>query len=112
MVRRPSPAVFRSRELDEYLRGLNPDSPIHLWVEDMEAVLKENMFAGESIPKRQIPAFYIDRYGVNNLYRYSHPEGYRSCYTLVNVQGLGVCPLILDIRTHGEYERIFGYRGR
>lgn len=110
MVRQPSPAVFRSQELDEYLRSLAPESRIRRWVEDMEAVLKEDMFAGESIPKRQILRFYIDQYGVNNLFRYTLPEAYRSCYTLLNMEGVGVCPLIIDLRSHEEYERIFRYR--
>jgi len=78
--------------VDECLRSLAPESRIRRWVEDMEAVLKENMFAGGSIPKRQIPRFYIDRYGVNNLFRYALHEAYRSCYTLLNMEGVGVCP--------------------
>jgi hypothetical protein len=71
----------------------------------MEKVLGENMYAGELIRKSQIPKQYIDRYGVNNLYRYSHPEGFRSCYTVVNC-----CPVILDIMSHAEYDKVFGYR--
>ena len=74
----------------------------------MEDVLKENMFAGEAILKSQIPQWYKDRYGVNNLYRYQHPEGCRSCYTLLNVDGLRVCPFVLDFLTHVEYDRVFG----
>ena len=78
----------------------------------MEAVLLENMFAGNLIVKKKIPAYYIERYGVNNLYRYRHPEGHRSCYTIFNREGIGVCPTILDLISHSEYERRFGYRKR
>jgi hypothetical protein len=39
------------------------------------------------------------------LYRYNHPEGYRSCYTIVNK-----CPRILDILPHPVYDRIFRYK--
>ena len=78
----------------------------------METVLKENMYAGQLVKKKQIPPHYIQRYGVNNLFRYAHPEGYRSCYTIFNVEGVGVCPHILDIMSHEEYDRIFGYRKR
>ena len=76
----------------------------------MEAVLRENLFAGDAIRKRLIPASYVERYGVNNLYRYAHPEGYRSCYTLVRIEDVGVCPVILDLLSHQEYDRVFGYR--
>ena len=109
MTRKPSPAVLRSKELDDYLRGLDQADKQRRWIEEMESVLKENMFAGENIRKMQIPPWYIDRYGVNNLYRYEHSEGHRSCYTLTNVEGIGVCPLIIDLMSHTEYNRRFRY---
>ena len=76
----------------------------------MEAVLKENMYAGTLVKKKQIHSKYIQLYGVGNLFRYRHPEGYRSCYTILHKEGIGVCPIILDIMSHDEYGRIFGYR--
>jgi len=88
------------------------DSKLRKWISDMEAVLKENMYAGNLIRKSQIPSYYVQRYGVTNLHRYQHPEGYRSCYTVSFVIGFGVCPTILDIKSHPEYEKIFGYGKR
>jgi len=110
MVRKPSSAVFRSPDLDDFLRQYN--SKFQRWIKDMETVLKENMFTGESVRKKQIPSRCIERYGVNNLFRYAHPEGYRSCYTIFYEEGIGVCPHILDLLSHEEYDRIFGYRKR
>jgi hypothetical protein len=51
----------------------------------------------------------VNRAGVNNLYHYDHPEGFRSCYTLVEFEGFGVCPLILDLKDHNEHARVFGH---
>lgn len=110
MVRKPSPAVFRSSDLGGFLKQYN--SKFRRWIEDMEAVLWENMLAGESVHKKQIPFRYIERYGVNNLFRYAHPEGYRSCYTIFYEEGIGICPHILDLLSHEEYDTIFGYRKR
>lgn len=110
MVPQPSPSVYRSRDLDDFLKSLNPDHRFRKWIGDMEAVLKENMFAGEPIRKKLIPAPYIEGYGVNNLFRYAHPEGYRSCYTLIKIDNVGVCPIVLNLLSHREYNRIFGYR--
>ena len=112
MVRRPSAAVFRSKNLNQFLSMQEPRSKFRKWIENMEIALKENMYAGEQIRKSQIPQHYIDTYGVNNLYRYAHPEGYRSCYTIFNEENFGVCPHILDIISHEEYNKIFGYRKR
>ncbi len=89
----------------------DPDHKFNKWIGDMKSVLKGNMFAGNHIKKKLTPQHYIRRYGVsNNLYRYEHPEGFRSCYALLDYDGLGVCPLILDLKTHSEYDKIFGYR--
>ena len=105
MTRKPSPKVFISEELAQLLRKLGPEHKIAKWISDMKMVLKENMFAGELIRKSQIPKQYLDHYGVNNLYRYGHPEGFRSCYTIFNGY-----PHILDIMSHAEYDRVFGYK--
>jgi len=72
MARKPSRAVFLSKELEDSLKRLDPDH--------------------------------------NNPYRYDHPEGFRSCYTLVMCEGLGVCPLIIDLKTHTDYDKVFGYK--
>lgn len=82
-----------------------PGDKVVKWLRDMALVLKENKLAGEQIGKSKIPQYYVRRHGVNNLYRYDHPEGYRSCYTIVNK-----CPLVLDINAHPEYDKIFGYK--
>jgi len=105
MVRKPAPKVFLSEDLAKLLRKLGPENKVSKWIDDMKMVLRENVFAGELIRKTQIPKLYVDRYDVNNLYRYSHPEGFRSCYTIVNG-----CPYILDFMSHPEYDKVFGYR--
>lgn len=112
MARRPSPEVHHSSWLEETISALDPDDRRRRWISDMDDTLKENMFAGEQVQKMLIPRHYVERYGINNLYRYQHPEGYRSCYTLVNYPGVGVCPLVLDFLNHPEYERLFGYKMR
>jgi len=108
--RKPAPRVFVSRDLFDLLRDLEADHKFVRWINGMKEKLLFNMLSGNSIQKRRIPKYYRDKYGVNNLFRYEHPEGYRSCYTLVIIEGVGVCPIILDLLSHPEYDRIFGYR--
>ena len=109
MVSKPSPAVHRIEELVSFLKRFGSAHKFNKWITDMESVLKANMFAGYYVPKNEIPEYYRRRYGVNNLYHYNLPEGFRSCYTLVDFGGL-VCPLILDLKDHKEHTRIFGHR--
>ena len=79
MRRERSPAVFLSEELDSLLKSLATNHKFVKWIKSMAEVLEENKFAGELIKKSQIPKLYVEQYHVNNLYRYNHPEGYRSC---------------------------------
>jgi hypothetical protein len=94
-----------SEELDALLKGVGPQHKFSKWINSMSDTLKENMYAGELIQKHMIPNYYVEKYGVNHLFRYGHPEGYRSCYWVV--QG-STC--ILDLMSHDEYEKRFGYR--
>ena len=112
MVIKPSPAVYLSEDLQNLLKDLDPSHKFNKWVADMKLTLKGNMLAGDSIPKQQIPAYYVQHYGVNNLYRYDHPEGFRSCYALLKYDELGVCPQVLDLLTHAQYDKRFKYKTR
>jgi hypothetical protein len=105
MKLQPSPEVFLSKKLGDFLKTLKPDHKFIKWINNMADVLKENKFAGELVPKKQIPKEYVDQYNATHLYRYQHPEGYRSCYIIFDK-----CPHILDIMSHPEYDKKFGYK--
>lgn len=111
MPHKPQPCdkVFISSNLQEFLADFKRTHKYWKWIYDMRDTLLYDRLAGESIPKRQIPDKYRRKYGVNNLYRYQHPEGYRSCYILVNIPGEGLCAQVLDLLSHPEYEELFGY---
>jgi hypothetical protein len=79
-------------------------------INDMKQQLLQDKFSGEQVTKDRIPRRYREEYGVENLYRYEYPGGYRSCYTIVPIPEHGGCPAILDILTHEEYNRLFGYK--
>jgi len=100
-----------SEELAELLLSLEPGHYLRKWIGEMVDLLFEDMTIGESIPKKQIPKFYIRRHEVTNLYRFEHPKAHRSIYTLKDFgEELGVCPLIIETLTHSEYNRRFGYK--
>ena len=104
MTRFPASDVYITGDLADFLKGFDGDHKFHKWIRDMKAVLKEHMFSGDLVKKAQIPNYYMEKYQVNNLYRYEHPEGYRSCYTIVKR-----CAYVLDIMDHSEYDLRFGY---
>lgn len=101
MPKRPADEVKLEGALDLFISELPSD--------DMEKVLAENRYAGEQVKKDRIPRRYFKKYGVNNLYRYHHPQGYRSTYTVLTLTKGVFLVVILDLLNHEEYDDLFGY---
>lgn len=78
------------------------------------ARLKTDAFAGDQIPKSRIPAQLAARNGlkgpVTNAWRFELPLAFRAIYTIQSSPGTGAVALILEILSHKEYDRLFGYR--
>lgn len=72
-------------------------------------LLKLNPFAGDQIPKRQIPKTYLDKYDVDNLWRIELANRWRLVYTITGNQ-IEIINFIIDIFDHKKYDKIFGYR--
>jgi len=53
MVRKPSHSVFWSKELSDFINGLDQNHKYRKWISDMEAVLLENMFSGDLVKKKE-----------------------------------------------------------
>ncbi len=70
--------------------------------------IEENAFCGIQLPKKLIPAEYISKYGVKNLWKYDLPKGWRLIYSVVNDE-IVVVSLVLEWFDHKEYERRFNY---
>ena len=70
--------------------------------------LKENVFCGENIPKKQIPRFYIIKYNIDNVWWYPLPDGWRMIYSIIADKS-EIIALILEYFSHKEYERRFNY---
>ena len=77
-------------------------------IERVKIWLKENPFAGDQIRKGQIPKHYIQKYGVNNLWRIELSNYWRLIYTIKSDE-LEIIVFVLDISDHKKYEELFGY---
>ena len=71
-------------------------------------VLKGNMFTGERIERRKFPKYYVQKYGVNNLYKFNLDSRTRLIYTLV-AEETEIAVVVLEILDHKKYEERFGY---
>ena len=70
--------------------------------------LKQDPFCSMKIPKKLWPKEYIRKYGIDNLWKYDLPDGWRLIYT-VRANQVMVLTVVLEWFDHKEYERRFGY---
>jgi len=71
-------------------------------------LLRMNYELGDRVPKRQWPYSYVRQLGLNNLYRCDLVDGWRLTYTL-SFDGVGIRVDVIEVMTHQEYDRRFGY---
>ena len=71
--------------------------------------LKADRTAADHVPKKYWPKYYVKNWGISNLYKKDLGRDWRLTYTLV-FDGAGVGVYVLEILSHKEYDRRFGYR--
>ena len=84
------------------------DQRLYKWICRAFEDLEENAFCGIRIPKRLILKVYIDKYGIDNLWKYDLPRSWRLIYSVAN-DGICVLSIILEWMDHKNYERKFNY---
>jgi hypothetical protein len=72
--------------------------------------LEKDACCGLQIRKELIPKEYVRKYGINNLWKYDLPDGWRLIYSL-GTDDLGVLSIVIEWMDHKNYERRFGYKG-
>lgn len=72
------------------------------------ARLIEDHMAGQKIQKKLWPKYYIQKYGINNLWRLRLDDYWRLIYTLIGGK-VRIEAVILEVLDHKEYNKRFGY---
>lgn len=79
------------------------------WIER----LKADAFAGDQIPKDRIPTRLGSRSGLpsapSNARRFELPLAFRGVYTVQSSPGTGTVVIVLEVLSHRDYDRLFGY---
>lgn len=94
----------------EYSKGITGSKKQTLFnaIKQKIDFLKTNPRYGVRISKNKIPKKYLELYDVNNLWKINLAGAWRMIYTLKGSE-IEIIALILDIFSHKEYEKTFGY---
>ncbi len=81
-------------------------------INNKKELIKANIHYGNPLSKSLIPKEYVDKYGVTNLFRVELPAFWRMLYTLTNNEEVEIIAFVLDIISHPDYDKKFGYRSK
>jgi hypothetical protein len=84
------------------------DKILYKWVLRAITDLEDNAFCGIQVPKKLIPKVYIATYGIDNLWKYDMPKGWRLLYSVANSE-VSIISIILEWMDHKDYEKRFKY---
>ena len=101
--------VFAEISLVKTFYELAENNPLKKSIRKAIDNLKKNVFAGENIPKNLIPKEYIQKYEIDNLWRYPLANAWRLVYSIVTPSNVEILAVIIEYFDHKNYERRFGY---
>jgi mRNA-degrading endonuclease RelE of RelBE toxin-antitoxin system len=84
------------------------EKDLYDWLVRAYKDIEENAFCGIQIPKKQIPKAYMQKYGINNLWKYNLPNAWRLLYSIES-NSIIVVSIVLEWMNHKNYERKFSY---
>jgi Txe/YoeB family toxin of Txe-Axe toxin-antitoxin module len=96
------------KALQKLKNSKTEEKKLYKWIFRAFGDLEENAFCGMQLPKRLIPRVFIDKYKIDNLWKYDLPKGWRLIYSVTNGQ-VCVLSIILEWMDHKNYERRFNY---
>lgn len=105
---RAASSVKKSMELAAFLDSCKNDW-LRKKVENAFSDLMADYVSGDKVSKDKWPRYYSTTWGIDNLYVRNLGPDWRLTYSLVS-EGVGIAVFCLEILTHKEYDRRFGYR--
>ncbi len=107
-----SRVVFVNEKLrkayDELKNSKTEDQRLYEWLNRAFDDISEDAHCGILIPRRLIPKEYIQKYDIDNLWKYDLPDAWRLLYS-IGKEKVIVISIILEWLDHKAYERRFGY---
>ncbi len=109
MINKKITVVFADEEIQKaYLKTKSDNPTLYRFLERATDDLKSNPFCGIQIPKRQIPRTYLQKYGIDNLWKYNLPDAWRLVYSVAGNE-VEIIAILLEWFPHKDYEKRFDY---
>src|SRR3990167_7842774 len=102
-MKKHSEVVFADDNLEKEFNKLDNNNEIRKFMIRAIKDIQENAFCGIQIPKKLIPKEYIKKYGINNLWKYDLPDGWRLLYTITSENEVELISAILEWFDHKGY---------
>jgi len=106
---KPEKVIFIDESLEKSFNELSKEDPIKKSVVRAIKSLRENAFSGRNVKKNIIPKSLMQKYGLNNLWIYNLPDGWRMLYVLTPSDEIQIIAVVLDWMNHKDYERLFKF---
>ena len=106
---RTSKVVFADDKVEKDFEKLDESDELKKYLKRAIRDIQTNAFCGVQIPKKLIPKEYIQKYGIENLWKYDLPDGWRLVYSITTPTKIQIVSIILEWFNHKEYERRFNY---
>ena len=107
-----SDVYFADEKLKETYNKLKnsktEEKELHKWISRAIDDLKQDAFMGIQIKKDLFPREYVQKYNIDNLWKYNLPKGWRLIYT-IETDEIKIMSIILEWFDHKNYERRFKY---
>ncbi|MGC8516891.1 MAG: hypothetical protein ACP5MT_03295 [Candidatus Acidifodinimicrobium sp.] len=101
--------VLADKKLENLLNKAKIDEPqVYRFLNRAFDDLKKDPECGIQVPKKLIPKYYIQKYGIDNLWKYNLPNAWHLMYSIKG-SDVSVLTVVLEWLPHKEYERRFGY---
>ncbi len=109
MAKKKAPDEVRaSKEFNAYYTGLNRTGETYKRITACIESIKENWQVGDKVGRNKFPDYYVEKYGINNLYRLQVGDC-RLAYTIV-ADGCRLVAVVLEyFESHKVYSERFGY---
>lgn len=95
-----------AKSLEKLRTSKTEDAKLLKWIERAFEDLENDAFSGTQIPKKLFPKEYVQKYHVDNLWKYDLPNAWRVIYTVQNNE-VCILSIILESMSHKDYEKGF-----